>query len=708
MRTLTFFFFGVLLGAAAVAQAPQNFSYQAILRDAGGVQANTSATLGIAIRQGSATGAVVYSENHAVTSNGFGLVNVSIGGGTVVSGNMTTIDWSDGPYFVSTSLNGTLMGTSQLQSVPYALHAATSDTPGPVGPQGATGPAGPAGAQGPTGPAGNVGPTGAQGPAGPQGSTGPQGPAGADGTGVTILGTLANETLLPATGTSGDSYLIDGDLYVWSVSSNDWENVGTIQGPAGPTGATGSTGATGAAGPQGPAGPAGATGAPGAQGPVGNTGATGAIGPQGPMGPSGATGATGAQGPAGAAGATGSAGPAGATGPQGPAGATGATGPAGPAGVVNLSGTTNKLVKFTDASTGGDSNLSDDGTDVVVVVPTVQGKFEVNSGVATFDMVNQPNAGTQIRVAGFKSVVRDPWMSFERTNPDNPVSWGLGMDGTGAFTLYKDGISPFSQAAWTSLQNGNFGIGTSAPEAKFEVVSSTSKFRVIENPTAGFTTTAAELVGLTMRQPILQFTSTTPATYWNLGMDGSSGFRLSSSAGTVWNATAAGDVGIGTNVPTAKLSVNGTANNSTGSWGVFSDRRVKTVTGEFTDGLNVVQRLRPVLFHYNERAPFKTDGQQIGLIAQELELVAPYMVTTHESGDIKDLREVNNQAYVFLLINAVHEQQAMIDEMRTSMAKLEASNTQLRNENQQQNEVIEANTMLMKELRNIVEAQGRR
>jgi len=277
MRTLTFFFFGVLLGAAAVAQAPQNFSYQAILRDAGGVQANTSATLGIAIRQGSASGAVVYSENHAVTSNGFGLVNVSIGGGTVVSGNMTTIDWSDGPYFVSTSLNGTLMGTSQLQSVPYALHAATSDTPGPVGPQGATGPAGPAGAQGPTGPAGNVGPTGAQGPAGPQGSTGPQGPAGADGTGVTILGTLANETLLPATGTSGDSYLIDGDLYVWSVSSNDWENVGTIQGPAGPTGATGSTGATGDAGPQGPAGPAGATGAPGAQGPVGNTGATGAI-----------------------------------------------------------------------------------------------------------------------------------------------------------------------------------------------------------------------------------------------------------------------------------------------------------------------------------------------------------------------------------------------------------------------------------------------
>ena len=64
-----------------------------------------------------------------------------------------------------------------------------------------------------------------------------------------------------------------------------------------------------------------------------------------------------------------------------------------------------------------------------------------------------------------------------------------------------------------------------------------------------------------------------------------------------------GNVGIGTNAPTAKLSVNGTANNTTGSWEVFSDDRIKTVTNEFTDGLNVIDQIKPVVFTYNADAP---------------------------------------------------------------------------------------------------------
>ncbi|MCB0812898.1 MAG: tail fiber domain-containing protein, partial [Flavobacteriales bacterium] len=108
-----------------------------------------------------------------------------------------------------------------------------------------------------------------------------------------------------------------------------------------------------------------------------------------------------------------------------------------------------------------------------------------------------------------------------------------------------------------------------------------------------------------------------------------------------------GDVGIGTDNPNADLSVNGTANNSTGSWGVFSDARIKTEQRLFTDGLNVIDRLRPIVFTYNADAPFEAEGEQVGIIAQELEALAPYMVSTTEHGDITDLREVNNQAYVF-------------------------------------------------------------
>ncbi|MCO6483058.1 MAG: tail fiber domain-containing protein [Flavobacteriales bacterium] len=123
-KKLTSLLFGCLLAATGMAQVPQGISYQAVLRDGtGAIEANTGGTLGLAILQGSNSGTVVYSETHAVTSNGFGLVNVVLGGGTVVTGDFSTIDWSTGAYWVRTTFNGTELGTSKLQSVPFALYA---------------------------------------------------------------------------------------------------------------------------------------------------------------------------------------------------------------------------------------------------------------------------------------------------------------------------------------------------------------------------------------------------------------------------------------------------------------------------------------------------------------------------------------------------------------------------------------------------------
>lgn len=66
-----------------------------------------------------------------------------------------------------------------------------------------------------------------------------KGEKGEQGTGVSILGTLPDESSLPPSGESGDAYLINGDLYVWSGTTNDWTNVGTIKGPPGPPGPPG-------------------------------------------------------------------------------------------------------------------------------------------------------------------------------------------------------------------------------------------------------------------------------------------------------------------------------------------------------------------------------------------------------------------------------------------------------------------------------------
>lgn len=211
---------GIALLAAvnhAEAQAPDRFSYQSIIRDGAGiVQANAPVTIGLELHQASASGPTMYEEDHAVTTNAFGLVNVSVGGGTVISGNMAAIDWSSGPYFVEVKVNGTTMGTTQLLSVPYALYAEESGTPGPAGPQGptgltgATGATGSAGAAGPQGPIGLTGAIGATGAAGAPGAAGPTGAMGATGS----QGPIGLTGATGATGATGPS----GAANAWGLN----------------------------------------------------------------------------------------------------------------------------------------------------------------------------------------------------------------------------------------------------------------------------------------------------------------------------------------------------------------------------------------------------------------------------------------------------------------------------------------------------------
>jgi uncharacterized protein (TIGR02145 family) len=81
----------------------------------------------ISILQGSASGTAVYIETQTPTTNDNGLASLEIGGGTVVSGNISTMDWANGPYFIKTETdanggsNYSITGTSQLLSVPYAF-----------------------------------------------------------------------------------------------------------------------------------------------------------------------------------------------------------------------------------------------------------------------------------------------------------------------------------------------------------------------------------------------------------------------------------------------------------------------------------------------------------------------------------------------------------------------------------------------------------
>lgn len=201
-----------------------------------------------------------------------------------------------------------------------------TDLKGPKGDKGETGSQGPAGPQGLQGEQGIQGPQGIQGEKGPkgdtgeQGSEGPQGPKGdkgdpgKDGTGVTILGNYNTEEdlyIAHPTGNTGDSYIVNGNLYVWNGEGLSWMNVGNIQGPKGDKGDPGEQGIQGPKGDTGPEGPQGAPGVQGIEGPQG---------PQGIQGPEGKQGLPGEQGPKGDTGATGPKGDTGEKGEQGPKG----------------------------------------------------------------------------------------------------------------------------------------------------------------------------------------------------------------------------------------------------------------------------------------------------------------------------------------------------------------------------------------------------
>ena len=125
----------VFLTATVWAQSPNKMSYQAVIRNASNnLVTSTAVAMQISILQGSTGGSAVYVETQTPTTNFNGLVNIEIGGGTVVSGNFSTINWANGPYFIETKTdpaggtNYTITGTSQLLSVPYALYAANAGT----------------------------------------------------------------------------------------------------------------------------------------------------------------------------------------------------------------------------------------------------------------------------------------------------------------------------------------------------------------------------------------------------------------------------------------------------------------------------------------------------------------------------------------------------------------------------------------------------
>jgi uncharacterized protein (TIGR02145 family) len=114
----------LLLSALLSAQAPALIPYQAVARDgAGQPLSNAAISARFTIHNETANGTVVWQEVQTVNTNSLGLFTSQLGG----TSSLAAVNWAIGSKFLQVELDAGSgffeIGTQQMLSVPYALHA---------------------------------------------------------------------------------------------------------------------------------------------------------------------------------------------------------------------------------------------------------------------------------------------------------------------------------------------------------------------------------------------------------------------------------------------------------------------------------------------------------------------------------------------------------------------------------------------------------
>lgn len=326
-----------------------------------------------------------------------------------------------------------------------------------------------------------------------------------------------------------------------------------------------------------------------------------------------------------------------------------------------------------------------------------------NVGIGTSSPANKLDVGGTAQMTGFK-LTTSPTSGYVLTSDASGVgTWQAAASGTisgscSSGANYVPKMSSTTAITCSQLyDNGtNVGIGTTTPAAKLEVYSSaTNDTRTItmSGSSAG---SVKGHIGQNGRFTVLTSNhySTSGTSYLDDATYGGASIGLQSAltgstcitfnlttAGTVGQTeymriTEVGKVGIGINNPAFKLDVSGTPgsiahkSDNTTTWDQTSDVRLKTNITPFTDGLNIVKEINPVNYKYNGKAGTETILQHIGILAQDMQQVAPYTVGTYmaklDSTDTLEtqLLTFNPHGLFFVLINAVKQ----LDSTNTALA----------------------------------------
>lgn len=141
---------------------------------------------------------------------------------------------------------------------------------------------------------------------------------------------------------------------------------------------------------------------------------------------------------------------------------------------------------------------------------------------------------------------------------------------------------------------------------------------------------------------------------------------------------AGGNVGVGGINGSFTFYVNGAAG-GLGAWTNVSDARLKTNIVPLTGALALVEQIQGVRFNWKPAADrsigttmnLPVEAAQIGFVAQDLEKVVPEAVTRPQT--VTDTYGVQEGTLVPLLVEAIKEQQAEIQQLRALLAQIAAS-----------------------------------
>lgn len=158
-------------------------------------------------------------------------------------------------------------------------------------------------------------------------------------------------------------------------------------------------------------------------------------------------------------------------------------------------------------------------------------------------------------------------------------------------------------------------------------------------------------------------------------------------------------VGIGYSAPSFQLHLSTDAAAKAGSpdWIVASDSRLKKSISNFTDGLDLLKQIRPVWFQYNGQAGIETgDKKFVGIIAQEMQKIAPYTIGTFayqdSLGNKTEYLDYDASAVTYILINSVKEQQRVIEQKDVELKEMNAQVTDLSKRLEQLERIVASNT----------------